>query len=62
MHVAAVSNVFSLASDKYFVNMFAPYSQPMAINVVHGLALLMNCIAVEISSLSVAVNNLQKIK
>ena len=60
--MAAVSDVFSPASAKYFVNMFAPYSQPAAINVIHGLALLMNCIAVEISLLSAAVNNLQKIE
>jgi hypothetical protein len=60
MHVAAVSGVLSPASAKYFVNMFAPYPQPTAINVVHGLALMMNCIAVEISSLSAAVNNLHK--
>lgn len=62
MQVAAVSGVFSPDSAKYFVNMFAPYPQPTPINVVHGLALLMNCIAVDISSLSAAVNNLHKIK
>lgn len=62
MHVAAVSGVFSPDSAKYFVNIFAPYPQPTAINVAHGLASLMNCIAVEISSLSAAENNLQKNK
>lgn len=60
MHVAAVRGVFSPTSARYFVNMFAPYPQPTPINVVHGLALLMNCIAVQTSSLSAAVNNLHK--
>lgn len=62
MHVAAVSGVFSPYSAKYFVNMFAPYPQPTAISVVHGLALLIKFIAVETSSLSAAVNNLHKNK
>lgn len=60
MHVAAVRGVFSPASARYFVNIFAPYPQPIAINVVQGLALLMYCIAAEISSLSAAVNNLHE--
>ena len=60
MHVAAVNSVFSPTFAKYFINMFAPYSQPTAINVIHGLALLMNYIVVEISSLLAVESNLQK--
>lgn len=60
MHMAAVRGVLSPNSAKYFVNMFAPYSQLTAINVVHGLFLVMYWIAMEISSLSAAVNNLHK--
>lgn len=61
MHVTAVRGVLSPTSAKYFVNIFAPYPQPIPIKVVHGLALLMNCIAVQISSLSAAVNNLHNV-
>uniref|UniRef100_A0A2P2QR05 Uncharacterized protein n=1 Tax=Rhizophora mucronata TaxID=61149 RepID=A0A2P2QR05_RHIMU len=57
MHVAAVRGVLSPTSARYFVNMFAPYPQPTPISVVHGLCLMMNCIAVQTSSLSAAVNN-----
>ena len=43
MHMAtAVSSVFSPASTKYFFNMFAPNSQPTAINVIHQKKLVLD--------------------
>lgn len=57
---AAVRGVDSPTSTRYFVSILAPYPQPTPISVVQGLLLFINRIAVPISSLSAAVNNLHK--